>query len=56
MSRQAKFSFSTVTGYFLQDDEAIVAQDFDYVTFPISFFTPPFPMHVLLSDGHTGRH
>ncbi|KAI4194998.1 MAG: hypothetical protein LQ346_003542 [Caloplaca aetnensis] len=31
MPRQAKFSFSTVTGYFLQDDDAIVAKDFDYV-------------------------
>ncbi|KAL8928594.1 MAG: hypothetical protein Q9208_001828 [Pyrenodesmia sp. 3 TL-2023] len=32
MSPQPKFSYSTVTGYFLQDDDTTVPQDFDYIS------------------------
>ncbi|KAI4144929.1 MAG: hypothetical protein L6R39_003981 [Caloplaca ligustica] len=32
MSQQITFNYTTVEGYFLQDDPATVAQDFDYVS------------------------
>lgn len=40
MSQQNTFSYSTVTGYFLQDEEATIAEDFDYVL-PPSLSSPP---------------
>lgn len=45
MSLQHAFTYSTVTGYFLQDEDSTVAENFDFVHIPsdIPASFPRFP-------------
>ena len=41
MSQKHGFTYSTVTGYFLQDDNSTVAENVDFVFYPINVDLPP---------------